>query len=493
VETGGDDREPGPTAPERSLVDDRTEDRPEPDDLRPSLAQRVAAAARELPRPRPAEHLHLAIHLLRWVGLGAVVGVLAGGSAWALLRALDWATQVRLANPWLLLLLPAAGFVVGFVYHRWAGTAIAGNNLLLDEIHDPRAWVPRRMAPLIYGATVVTQVFGGSAGREGTGLQMAGSLTDWFSRTIRLPAADRRILLIAALAGGFGALFGVPLAGAVFGLEVQSVGRLRYDALVPALTASVVGNQVVLALGVHHELTPQLAIDVTPLLLGKVAVASLAFAAAGIVFIELTHAIKVLVGAAIPWPPARPILGGLVIIGLVLLVGNQDYLGLSLPLAAHAIEGQPVGFEVFLLKIVFTSVTLGTGFQGGEVTPLFVVGATLGAALGTVLGVPVEVLAAIGYVAVFAGAANTPLACTIMGVELFGSHLIVPIAAACVITFVFSSHRSIYGRQRVAVRKDGTVDDRPDGLVGGVRLATRRWRRRGPRGAGRPDAGAGGS
>ena len=459
------------------------EDPATPGGPRPSLVRRIVAAAEGLPRPRPAEHLHLAWHLLRWVGLGAIVGVLAGVSAWALLTALDWATSVRVANPWLLLLLPVAGFVVGFAYYRWAGTAVAGNNLLLDEIHDPQAWVPRRMAPLIYVATVVTQIFGGSAGREGTGLQMAGSLTDWFARTIRLPPSDRRILLIAALAGGFGSVFGVPLAGAVFGLEVQSVGRLRYDALVPALAASVVGNQVTMALGIHHEINPQLSIEVEPLLLLKVAVAALAFAAAGALFIELTHAIKVLVGAAIPWPPARPILGGLLIIGLALLVGNQDYLGLSLPLISHALEGQSVGFEVFLLKIAFTALTLGTGFQGGEVTPLFVIGATLGAALGTVLGVPVEVMAAIGFVAVFAGAANTPLACTIMGVELFGAGLVVPIAVACVISFVFSSHRSIYERQRVTIRKDGTEHDDPTGPMAHVRLRTRHWGRPFRRGA----------
>lgn len=451
---------------------------------RPSLIPRVRAAARGLHRPQPLEHLHLAWTLLRWVGLGAVVGVLAGCSAWALLTALQWATEVRVTHPWLLLLLPVAGFAVGFTYYRWAGTAVAGNNLLLDEIHDPRAWLPRRMAPLIYAATVVTQVFGGSAGREGTGLQMAGSLTDWFARTIRLPAPERRILLIAALAGGFGAVFGVPLAGAVFGLEVQSVGRLRYDALVPALTASVVGNQVALAFGIHHEAVPQLAVEVEPLLLLKVAVAGLAFAAAGALFIELTHTIKVLVGAAIPWPPARPILGGVLIIGLALLVGNQDYLGLSLPLAEHALGGASIGFEVFLLKLLFTSVTLGTGFQGGEVTPLFVIGATLGAALGSVLGVPVEVMAAIGYVAVFAGAANTPLACTIMGVELFGSGLVVPVAVACVVSFVFSSHRSIYERQRITVGKDGAAIGDPSTLVGRVQVERARWRRARSRAAG---------
>ena len=440
---------------------------------RPGLVGRVRAAARELRLPRPAEHVHLIWHLLRWIALGSVVGVLAGVSSWALLGALEWATSVRLENPRLLLGLPVAGFVIGFVYYRWAGASVAGNNLLLDEIHDPQAWVPRRMAPLVYVATVITQLFGGSAGREGTGIQMAGSLTDWFSRTVRLPPDDRRILLIASLAGGFGAVFGVPMAGAVFGLEVQAVGRLRYEALVPALTASVVGHQVVLALGGHHAITPELDIEIEPVLLLKVALAGLAFAAAGVLFIELTHTIKRLVAAAIPWPPARPILGGVVIIALVLVVGGEDYLGLSLPLIADAISGQPIGFEVFLLKILFTAVTLGTGFQGGEVTPLFVIGATLGAALGTLLGVPVEVMAAIGYVAVFAGAANTPLACTIMGVELFGSDLVVPIAVACVVSFVFSSHRSIYGRQRVAVAKDGDHEERSAGPIERYRIRRR--------------------
>src|SRR5690606_1011167 len=153
-------------------------------------------------------------------------------------------------------------------------------------------------------------------------------------------------------------------AGAVFGLEVQAIGRMRYEALVPALAASVVGNQVVLALGGHHAVTPELAVEVEPVLLLKVALAGLAFATAGVVFIELTHTIKRLVAAAIPWPPARPILGGVVIIALVGLVGGQDYLGLSLPLIADAIGGEPIGFEVFLLKILFTAVTLGTGFQG---------------------------------------------------------------------------------------------------------------------------------
>jgi H+/Cl- antiporter ClcA len=438
---------------------------------------RMRAAAADLPPFGLADQGRLIVHLLRWIVFGAVSGVLAGVSSWALLEALIWATRSFAEHGWLLYLLPLAGLAIGFVYWRFAGRAASGNNVLIDEIHTPTEWVPRRMAPLIFAATVVTHLFGGSAGREGTAIQMSGSLTDWFSRTIKLDQADRRILLIASISGGFGAMFGVPLAGTVFGLEVQAVGRVRYEALVPALTASVVGDQVVRALGFQHEATPQLLPSVDPWLLARVAIAGLVFAMAGAVFIDLTHAIKRLMAAAIPFAPLRPMVGGVAIIVLSLIFGRQE-LGLSLPLAAAALSGQDVGLSVSLLKILFTAVTLGTGFQGGEVTPLFIVGATLGAALAPVLGIPVSVLAAIGYVAVFAGASNTPLACTIMGVELFGSGMVVPIAVGCVVAYVFSSHRSLYGSQRVAFAKGGLAVDADAPLDRHRRHALRwPWRR----------------
>jgi len=423
---------------------------------RARLGARLRAAAAVYPPLDVRGQLRLAVGLVRWVLFGTVVGVLAGLSSWAFTKALTWAGETRVTHGAIVWFLPLAGLAVGLVYHYLGGRAIQGNALLLDEVHEPTEWVPRRMAPLIAAATIVTQLFGGSAGREGTAIQMSGSLTDLFSRTIRLNPEDRRILLIAALSGGFGAMFGTPLAGAVFGLEVQAVGRIRYDALVPALTASIVGHQVMVGLGITHELHRAIAfIDLTPLLVAKFVLAGVAFGLCGAVFIEVTHAIKVFVKAALPWAPARPVLGGLVVLGLMVAVGTRQYLGLSLPLADAALAGQQMGFQVFALKLLFTAVTLGSGFQGGEVTPLFVMGATLGAAVGHVLGVPIEVMAAVGYVAVFAGAANTPLTCTIMGAEIFGAGALIPIAIACVVSFVFSSHRSIFGTQRVAVTKGG--------------------------------------
>ena len=342
---------------------------------------------------------------------------------------------------------------IGLAYHYGGRRSAEGNNLILDEIHEPTGWIPKRMAPLVFVGTVVTQLFGGSAGREGTAIQMSGSLTDAAARLLRLDQDDRRTMLIAALAGGFGAVFGVPIAGAIFGLEVQSVGRIRYEALVPCLAASVVGDLVVRGLGVTHPALPHVAVtSIDAALLAKVALAGLAFGLVGTLFTTLTHHVKRAFIALIPWMPGRPFVGGLIVIAMTLAVGSQTYNGLSLGLIAQSFAGDVSGWS-WLLKLIFTAVTIGAFFQGGEVTPLFVIGAALGAALAAPLGIPVTFLAALGFVAVFAGAANTPLACTIMGVELFGGGAVVYFATACVISYVFSSHRGIYGSQRVAVAK----------------------------------------
>ncbi len=414
-----------------------------PDDAGPD------ASAPSDPTPDLRSYARLVLHLLRWVALGSVVGVLAGLSSAAFLWALDRATVAFDEHPALLFGLPFAGLCIGAVYHYGGGRAVEGNNLIIDEIHEPTAWVPRRMAPMVFIGTIVTHLFGGSAGREGTAIQMSGSLTDVASRVLRLGPADRRTMLVAAMAGGFGAVFGVPLAGAVFGLEVQSVGRLRYEALVPSLVASVVGDLVVRGLGIHHSVTPDLGrIELTPQLLAKVVLAGVAFGLTAMAFTVVVHWIKRGFAALIPWAPGRPFVGGVLVVVMTLAVGNRLYNGLSLGLIESSLFGGPVPTWAFAAKLLFTAVTLGSGFVGGEVTPLFVMGATLGATLGGVLHVPVPLLAALGFVAVFAGAANTPLACTIMGVELFGGGTVGYFAVACVMAYIFSSHRGIYGAQR---------------------------------------------
>jgi len=373
------------------------------------------------------------------------VGLLAGLSSAAFLLTLEWATSTRLAHPALLFGLPVAGLLIGLVYHYAGGRAVEGNNLLIDEIHDPQAWVPSRMAPMIFVGTVITQLFGGSAGREGAAIQMSGSLTDWASRLLRVSSAQRRVLLVVAISAGFGAVFGVPLAGAVFGLEVQRRTSRHLHAVLPCLFASVTGSAVVTWLGVTHTLTPELGrVELSLIVLLKVAIAAMAFGLLGTAFSVSVHAVKWVFAKLFSWFPARPFFGGLAVIALSLLWQTRIYNGLSLGLIERSLFGGPVPTWAFAAKLVLTAVTIGSGFVGGEVTPLFVMGATLGASLAVILDLPVPFLAALGFVAVFGGAANAPIACTVMGLELFGLGAAPYFLLACAVSFAWSSHRGLY-------------------------------------------------
>jgi H+/Cl- antiporter ClcA len=394
----------------------------------------------------------------RWIVLGAMSGVLAGLASWVFLEGLDRVTEFRIEHPAIVWFLPLAGLVIGLAYHYIGGRSAEGNDLLIDEIHEPTAWVPTRMAPLVLVGTWMTHLFGGSAGREGVAMQMSGTLSDGLAHLLGLRPADRRMLLIAALGGGFGAVFGVPLAGAVFALEVQSVGRVRYDALVPTLTASLVGDLVVHGLGYHHELRPQIHVPIDGWLWLRIAAAGICFGLVAALFVAATHRFRHFIDRIAPWPPLRPALGGAIVLVLIGLFGRA-YIGLSLPLTAAALAGVGVASSAFLLKLVFTAVTLGSGFPGGEVTPLQVIGATLGCTLAGLFHLDPSMLAAVGFVAVFAGASNTPLACTIMGVEIFGGGAVVPMAIGCVMSYVFSTQRGIYSSQRVHVTKAGRSPD----------------------------------
>ncbi len=420
----------------------------------------VTPAVPDPPSSYGAEASALALLLAKWTSLGALLGCGAGSASALFLFLLGYATHLRELHGGLLWLLPLAGVLMGYLYSTVGKPIEGGNNLLLEHIHnrDDRTSdgtsIPFRMLPLILLTTVLTHLCGGSAGREGTALQMGGTIASALHRVLRLPPRDYALLLMAGIAGGFGSVFGTPLAGTVFGLEVLTIGRVRYEGVIGCFTASIIGDVVCKAWGIEHA---RYVVTVVPTLDARtwacVICLGILSGLAARVFSVLTHTVGNFAKSKIPIPYLRPFVGGGVIIALTYLVGTRDYLGLSLPLIARAFTSVPVSPIAWAWKILFTAVTLGSGFKGGEVTPLFGIGATLGNAFAHLAGQPTAAYAALGFVAVFAGAANTPLACTLMGIELFGGGLALPLFAACFLSYVFSGHRGIYHAQKLDMPK----------------------------------------
>jgi H+/Cl- antiporter ClcA len=396
-----------------------------------------------------SESVDVLKYLLKWCVISSLVAVLSGTASAALLLSLEWATKVYTGHLWMIGLLPLAGLIVGAIYHYFGARIDRGNNLLIDEIHDPKKVIPFRMAPFVYIGNVVSILFGASVGREGTAVQMGGSLADQLTRIFKLSSESRRIVLMSGISAGFASVFGTPLAGAVFGLEVLVVGRIRYDALLPCLLSAVMADQVSLLWGVHHT---QYAVAQIPSLtfwtLFAIVTAGAAFGLTARLFANVSHFLSDLFKQYIHYPPMRPFLGGLLIVLMVWIIGSERYTGLGVPVISESFTHLVLPYD-FAIKFSMTVLSLASGFKGGEVTPLFYIGSTLGNALAPILNMPFSLLAGVGFVSVFAGAANTPISSMIMATELFGVEVGVYAGIACVVSYLFSGQASIYKSQRL--------------------------------------------
>lgn len=391
--------------------------------------------------------------MFRLLSLSFLAACLVGSASALFLFLLDGSTQARSHFPWIVVGLPLAGFLVAWIYGKIGKSVEAGNNLLIDEIHDPKTIVPFRMAPLILFGTVVSHLFGASVGREGTAVQMGGAISDQFSRWFKLHGENRKLLLMAGISAGFASVFGTPLAGMVFALEVLAIGKLRYDAILPCLIAAISADQVCLLWGAHHTTyaIPEIP-DHLPFTLAAVAVGGVLFGLTGRAFAYATHSLSSRMKSWIPNPLMRPLVGGAILAGLFLFLDAERYMGLGIPVIQESFFVS-LSWVDSAAKFLFTVASIGSGFKGGEVTPLFYIGATLGNALAPILMLPFPFLAGLGFVAVFAGAANTPLACTIMAVEIFGGDIALYAGIACVFSYMASGHQGIYKAQRVGSPK----------------------------------------
>lgn len=393
------------------------------------------------------------LSFLKWTALGASAGAIVGTAGAAFAYCLQLVTDFRTAHPLLVLGLPLAGLLIVFLYHSAGIRESRGTYLVLASIRTDEP-IPFAMAPLIFAGTVLTHLFGGSAGREGAALQLGGSIAQNLARRLRLSSGSRRLLTMCGMSACFSALFGTPMSAAFFAMEVISVGIMHYSALVPCAVASVTAAYLSRLLGIapaRFSVSGIPSVFSIPTMLRVFALAALC-AGVSILFCVVLKYTSAFYASCFKSSYLRAVCGGILVAVFAMILRSQDYLGAGTQIIARAFAGEAVPLA-FLLKIIFTAITLEAGFKGGEIVPTFFIGATFGCTAGSLLGLNPSFAAAVGMLCLFCGVTNCPITTLFLSLELFGAQGLLWYFLATAVSYMLSGYFSLYSKQKIMYSK----------------------------------------
>lgn len=389
---------------------------------------------------------------LKWVCIAVIIGVVVGIFSIMFSFCLTWVTDFRETHTYIIYFLPVAGCFIVFMYKIFNYSNNKGTNLVLSTIHS-ETQLPFRMAPLIFVSTVVTHMFGGSAGREGAALQLGGSIGSKIARVLKMDEQDQHVVIMCGMSAAFSALFGTPMAAAIFAMEVVSVGVMYYAALVPCVFSAIIASNFASTMGISPESfkishIPEMDLENSI----KIIMIAMACAALSVLFCMLLHGTGDLYRKYLKNPYLRIIIAGVIIVVLTLILGTDDYLGAGIPVIERAIEGEAFPLA-FLIKMLFTAITLEAGFKGGEIVPSFCIGATFGCIAGHILGISPSLCAAVGMIALFCGVTNCPITSLLISFELFGYKGAAYFMIAISVSYLLSGYYGLYHDQTIVYSK----------------------------------------
>lgn len=408
---------------------------------------------------RLKEETILFISVVKWVFLASVIGIIVGLSTTVFLKALNWSVITAKQQPFYFLFLPVALFFSAVLTKYLAPDAEGhGTEKVIEAVHKHSGKIKATVVPVKLIATILTLTSGGSAGKEGPCAQIGAGLSSVFADLFKFNDSERKKLVICGISGGFAAVFGTPIAGAIFGVEVLFAGSILYDVLLPSFISGIMAYQVSKFFGITYFFHPlKFTYVFSEFFFLKVVLIGLFLGVCSLLLIEALNLGRGISEKIKVWEPLKGLIGGTILVVLTLIFSKQ-YLGLGLDTIEMSLTGGNIVWYAFILKIVFTMITLSLGGSGGIITPIFFIGATAGSLFATAFGLDKATFAAIGLVGLLAGATNTPIAASIMAMELFGPQIAPYAAVACVISFLISGHRSVYPSQILAIRKSASVN-----------------------------------